>query len=42
MARSLRVFAVIVFLAAPATAQDMSPIVVEGVVAAPVDAVWVG
>ena len=30
----------VVFLAGPAAAQDTSPIVVEGVVAAPVDAVW--
>ena len=40
MTRSLRVVAMVVFLAGPATAQDTSPVVVEGVVAAPLDTVW--
>ena len=40
MTRSLRVLAMVGFLAGPAAAQDSGPIVVEGVVAAPVDTVW--
>lgn len=40
MSRSLRVLAMVVFLAGPAAAQDTSPVVVEGAVAAPVDTVW--
>ena len=40
MTRSLRVLAMVVFLAGPAAAQDTSPVVVEGAVAAPVDTVW--
>ena len=40
MTRSLRVAAILVVLAAPATAQDTSPLVFERVIDAPVETVW--
>ena len=40
MTRSLQVAAMVVIMAGPATAQDTSPVVVEGVMSASVDTVW--
>ena len=40
MTRSLQVAAMVVIMAGPATAQDISPVVVEGVVSASLETVW--
>ena len=40
MTRSLQVAAVVVIMAGPATAQDISSVVVEGVVSSPLETVW--
>ena len=40
MTRSLQAVAMVVIMAGPATAQDTSPLVVESVVAAPLETVW--